>query len=87
MNQANSTAVIRSAINIFLFIAIAGSLFQELDFSSPSSSPSTDTSAPPAPEINSNGTKVDGLIIVTTEHFRTEIKELMIEKDYNLEIK
>lgn len=85
MNQPNSTTFIRSAINIFLCIAIGVSLFQELDFSSSSATP--DTPAEPVAEINQNGTKVDGLVILTTEHFRKDFKDLMIEKDYNIEIK
>ena len=34
-----------------------------------------------------NGTKVDGLVILSTDKFKKEFKELLIEKDYNLEIK
>lgn len=82
MNQPNSTTFIRSAINIFLCIAIGVSLFQELDFSS--STASTEQSTEPVAEINQNGTKVDGLVILTSEHFRKDFKDLMVEKDYNI---
>lgn len=85
MNQPNSTAFIRSAINVFLCIAIGVSLFQELDFSSTTATAEKPTE--PVAEINQNGTKVDGLVILTTEHFRKDFKDLMIEKDYNIEIK
>ncbi len=85
MDQSNSTAVIRAAINIFLCIAIGVSLFQELNFTSNAESP--EQPVEPVAEINQNGTKVDGLVILSTDHFRKEFKELLIQKDYNIEIK
>ena len=39
------------------------------------------------PQINENGTRIDGLVILSTEHFRKDFKDLQIEKDYNIEIK
>lgn len=67
MDHSNATQVIKGAINVFILIAIAISLFQELNFST---SPSTDTPAAPVPEVNVNGTKVEGLVIITSDHFR-----------------
>ena len=81
--QPNSTTIIRSALNIFICIAIGISLFQELDFSSKV----TDQSQEPVREINQNGTKVEGLVILSTDKFKKEFKDLLIEKDYNIEIK
>ena len=57
MDQSNSTAVIRAAINIFLCIAIGVSLFQELNFTSTAESP--EQPVEPVAEINQNGQKVD----------------------------
>lgn len=76
--------MIKSAINIFLVAAVVFSLFQELDFGSSAAPTSTDTPAPTVPEIPVNGTKVEGLIILSTDNFRRPFKELLIEKNYNL---
>jgi hypothetical protein len=86
MNQQNSTTLVKSAINIFICIAIGVSLFQELRLSS-ALTESTEEAAQPAPEVNTNGTKVEGLFILSTDSFRKDFKELLIEKDYNIEIK
>lgn len=76
--------MIKSAINIFIVVAVCISLIQEIDFSS-SSTP--EQPQQPVPEVPENGTKVEGLVILSTEHFRKEFKDLMIEKQYNLEVK
>lgn len=92
MNQQqqapDSTTLIRSGINVFLCIAIGISLFQELNLTSTTpTDPNQTTTTETAPTINENGTRIDGLVILSTEHFRKEFKDLQIEKDYNIEIK
>lgn len=76
--------MIKSAINIFLVAAVVFSLFQELDFGSSAAPTGTDAPAAAVPEIPANGTKVEGLIILSTDNFRRPFKELLIEKNYNL---
>ena len=76
MDQSNSTTVVKTAITIFIFVAIGISLFQELSFVSKSDAAQEE--AAPKPEINVNGTQVEGLYILTTDKFRGQFKELLI---------
>lgn len=85
MNQANSTTVVRTAVNIFIFIAIGISLFQEISFVEKQEAAQEEVA--PKPEVNVNGTQVEGLYILSTDKFKGQFKDLLIEKDYNIEIK
>ncbi|CAM6006148.1 unnamed protein product [Sphagnum balticum] len=79
-----NTNIVKSAINVFLIIAVAVSLFQELNFTTTAN---PDQPQEPVPEINSNGTKVEGLTILATDKFHKSFKDLLIRIDYNIEIK
>lgn len=69
---------------MFLIVAVVISAFQEFDFSSKETSTEPQAAAP---EIPTNGTKVDGLAIITTDKFRKDFKDLLIAKEYSIEIK
>lgn len=85
MNQNNSTTVVRTAVSIFIFVAIGISLFQEISFVEKQESAQEE--AAPKPEINVNGTQIEGLYILSTDKFKGQFKDLLIEKDFNIEIK
>lgn len=83
----DATQTIKTAINLFIVAAVVISLLQELDFGSSSTSENPNQPATPVAEVPANGTKVEGLLILSTDNFRKPFKELLIEKNYNLEIK
>ena len=87
MNNQGSIEIIRSAINVFIIIAIAISLFQEFNFGSSTSPATAGQQKPSAPQINENGTKVEGLVILTSDSFRSKFRDLMIQKNYSIQMK
>ena len=69
--QPNSTTLVRAAINVFIAVAIGVSLFQEFSFLSEKPVDNTDSASESKPaEVNVNGTKVDGLVILSTDKFK-----------------
>lgn len=77
----SSTEVVKAGITIFLVVAVAVSLFQELSFGE--STKPTEVQAAAA-DVPANGTKVDGLVILSTEKFRKEFKDILTEKEYSI---
>ena len=72
MNQPTSTTLVRTGINIFIALAIGVSLFQELNFLA--EKPQTEADDAPAkkvPQVPENGTKVEGLVILSTDRFKS----------------
>lgn len=77
----NNVNLVRNAINFFIFIALAISLFQELRLaSSPPLDPSNPTPDAPAPEERLlNGTRVEGVSIRTTDNYSPQVKSMLLE--------
>lgn len=67
-----------------MVVAVIISLLQEIDFGSSSTAEQPQA---PVPEVPQNGTKVEGLVILSTDSFRKQFKDLLIEKQYNIEVK
>lgn len=80
----SSTEVVKAGITIFLVVAVAVSIFQELNFGDSTKPAETQAVAADVPV---NGTKVDGLVILSTEKFRKEFKDILTEKELSVEIK
>ena len=59
----SSTEVVKSGITVFLVVAVAVSLFQEINFGG-STKPAEAQAA--VADVPVNGTKVDGLVILST---------------------
>lgn len=89
----NTTAIVRSTINVFILIAIAISLFQELSLVNRNQTPvgdgttseSTDTAS--TKQVELNGTRVEGIVLRVTDKFHGPVKEMLIKHEYNVEIK
>jgi hypothetical protein len=65
-------------------VAVVISMVQELNWATSST---VEQPAAPVAEIPQNGTKVEGLVILSTDSFRKQFKDLLIEKEYNLDVK